>query len=317
MNRNSSMKVSRASLGLLFLCAFLNQPSFAQYAVLPNGNYWNSTATPAPFPMPDPAPAPVQAPAFSIGDFNFAGASAGANYSFGSNYSQYGFSGGLLSSPCPGNSQLEFDADFHHYTNNYSNSFSYMGVTTSYSYTDNTSAEDFNAIYFWNQCDWRFGPTAGYHLTSTSESEAVVLKTYNYNAHAFNIGGYGQLLPQNNFTGSAKLGYAFSDDDGYSDNGFYAGLNFGYYFCPEFDLCGGWDYTDYDAEKVYSLRAEYQISQTTPLAVSAGYNLSAYPNSSATGSVTLGLKYNWNIPTSTTLEDRNSTGLLTNYQFRY
>jgi hypothetical protein len=289
---------------MITLNILLNQPACAQYVISPQSNAG------MPYPTPAPAPAPAPTPAFSIGNFGFNAAAAGANYSFGSNYSQYGINGGLLSSPCPGGSQFEFDAGFHPY----SHSYSYTQATSVYSYSQNGDILDLNAIYFWNQCDWRFGPTAGYHTDTWSYSDYTATS---YNSHAFNIGGYGQLLPQNNFTGSAKLGYAFTDNNGYSENGFYAGLDIGYYFCPEFDLCGGFDYTNYSALKVYSFRGEYQLSQTTPFAVSAGYNLSAYPNSSSTGSYSLGLKYNWNIPTSTTLEDRQSTGLLTSYQYKF
>ena len=251
-------------------------------------------------------------PAFQFGDFKFAAAGVRANYNFGSNYSQFGFGGGILSGPLAGTSQFQFNAGYGHY----SSSYSYSSPTFSETTTQAGNTLNLSAIYFWNECDWRFGPTAGYgwNWWNYSYSNSLYNDQSNpiYNSHAFNVGGYGQWLPSCGFTGSAKAGGIFGDDSGW-----YGGLSLGYYFCDDFDFCGDYDYYSFDAWKVYGLRADWQVSQTTPLAVSAGFNYNAYGNGSTDTRYSIGLKYQWNIPTSHTLEDREHTGLITNYQVKF
>ena len=190
-----------------------------------------------------------------------------------------------------------------------------MPQPSTVNYTVDHGILDLNVIYFWNCCpDWRFGPAAGFHLDNISYSDATGSSN---GFHIFNVGGFGQFLPQNSltaplkdFTGSAKAGYAFGDD-----KGLYAGFDLGYYVCPEFKARAGFNYTGYNnGWKVYSIGGEYQVSQTVPVAVSAAYNISSY---SGGNTISLGAKYNWNIPTATTLEDRDRTGLVTGYQVKY
>ncbi|GEM_PF-4564248 len=233
-------------------------------------------------------------PSFQVGSFNFSAADLRANYTFGSGFNQFGLGGGLQTGPLGGMSQFQLDPSYRHYSNGGSGDI-----------------VDINAIYFWNQDAWRFGPVAGYHWNTWQSTTSYFGMNYtdSYNSHAWNFGGYARWFPECNVTGSLHAGYVAGDN-----SGLYAGLDLSYYFCPEFDLCGGFGYTSYDSWKVFSVRGEYQVSQTVPVAVSAGYNFSSTPNSNQ---VSLGLKYEWNIPTATTLEDRDRYGLLTGYGYRF
>lgn len=295
----------------VFICS--SWPAFSQQLLNDVGSSVSSSNSSSPIvPIPRKPVDTIHynpfVPAFQMGSFSFAAAAVRANYGFGPgtvsgiNNSQFGFGGGLLSSPFPGKSQFEFDAGFHHYSTSYPNDFS----TSANSITAST-------IYFWNQCDWRFGPTAGFNLNTFSSTYNGMSYGSTNSYHSFNAGGYGQWLPPTcHFTGSAKAGLLFGNDSGW-----YGGFDLGYYFCDDFDFCGGYDYISYDAWKVYSLRADWQVSETTPIAVSAGFNYNAYGNGSSDTRYSIGLKYQWNVPTSTSLEDREHTGLLSNYQFRF
>ncbi|HEY3875129.1 MAG TPA: hypothetical protein VGM92_06605, partial [Candidatus Kapabacteria bacterium] len=129
----------RARLAFLEIAVFsmlITFPVFSQS--FDHLNSQNDELTMAPIGLssaPQAPRAPVDSfhtpfvPAFQFGDFRFAAADVRANYSFGLNFNQFGFGGGLASSPFPNNAQFQFNAGFDHYSHTYSGNYSTNGNT--------------------------------------------------------------------------------------------------------------------------------------------------------------------------------------------
>jgi hypothetical protein len=246
--------------------------------------------------------------AYKIGDLGFAAATLGLNYSLGvpsyggSGTDRYGLNIGTVTDRLWGSSQFELDAGYHGFSGN--------------EFTGNDW--NLNGAYFWNECNWRFGPTLGYQSSTTNYTfnSATSLYSYSESSHAFNYGGYGEWDACSRWTYYAKGGGFSSDPYG----GYYFGVGLEWYLCEDFDFCGDYDYLSNTPSLVrdnYSIRADWLVSESTPITISAGFTYSDYAYNYTVDQYSLGVRFLFNGPDVKTLEDRQRNGELINYGLRF
>ena len=234
-----------------------------------------------------------------------------ANYSpsSGSNESQYGLNGGILTAPLWGGSVvkpaqggdlgdisapgLDLDAGYHHSTS--------TGPDTN-SWTVGTAL-------VWTAPEWRFGPAVGFQSSSTGS----------FNSQNWNYGAFAEWFATDQITAFAKAG-GFSGN--WSSNGFYIGGSGKYYAAPDFALNAGIDYTRWTSfggsdELDYTIGGEYLFSETTPISLYGGYVRSDYTGNYSIDQFFVGLRFYLNGDGVNSLEDRQRGGNLGPHQFKF
>jgi hypothetical protein len=250
--------------------------------------------------------------AYKIGDLGFAAATVGLNYSLGvpsyggSGTDQYGLNIGTVTDRLWGSSQLELDAGYHGFSGN--------------EFTGNDW--NLNGAYLWNECNWRFGPTLGYQtrMTTTTVNTPEVSFTNRDTSSAFNYGLFAEWNACPRWTYYVRGGGFSSDYYGSSSDGYYFGVGLEWYLCPDFDFCGDYDYLSnapFQLRDNYSIRADWLVSESTPITISAGFTYTDYPYNYTVDQYSLGVRFLFNGPDVKTLEDRQRDGMLINYGLRY
>jgi hypothetical protein len=248
--------------------------------------------------------------AYKIGDLGFTAATVGANFtlpvfSYGGSSTQFGFNAGTVTDRLIGSSQFELDAG-------------YQSFSSSSNSTEN--GWNLNGAYFWNECNWRFGPVLGYQ--STTSTTTISVPSINFNesisstSHAFNYGAFGEWDACSRWTYYVKGGGFSSDPYG----GYYFGAGLEWYLCEDFDFCGDYDYLSNTPSLVrdnYSIRADWLVSESTPITISAGFTFTDYPYNYTVDQYSLGIRFLFNGPDTKTLEDRQRNGELINYGLRF
>ena len=163
------------------------------------------------------------------------------------------------------------------------------------------SSSDWNVdgSVFWTGMRGRIGATGGYDSVNGDGADI----------HATHYGAFGNWYAMRSITIGVKGGGFSGSGDA---KGEYLGAALTGYVTPNFSLQGGYDYTHLDHfgnENDWSARAEYLLSERTPLALYAGYTNSKLSDGGPTTNVfTVGLTYFFGSGRPESLVVRQRTG---------
>jgi hypothetical protein len=141
---------------------------------------------------------------------------------------------------------------------------------------------DIGGSGFWASMAARAGGTIAY--------KSIDVGTVDISATAF--GGFGEYYFSNFFTLGGHAGFWTGEAAGFDDDGFYVGARGTGYVTPNLALSGTLDFLGGSGDATtWGVDAEWQFSQTTPLALYGGYRNTSFDGGGDVDAFFIGIRF--------------------------